>query len=451
MSAHNPSQRIIISGVQTLSSDAPQTLIIQDGLVESLSSGQADAAAVEPRQRQGETSSDTSTIQVDAHGLTAVPGLCDLYTRLREPGMTRKGTIASETRAALQAGFTRLLCAPDTSPVIDSVSTVELIRQRAQAAAGAQVYPMAALTTGLDGEHLSELATLQRVGCPVASHADVPLGNATVLISAMEYAASFNLPLCMTARDAELGAYGCAHAGAVATRLGLPGIPVAAETVALAKLLELCREVRCRLHISRISSARGVQMINDAKQDGLPVTCDTGLHHLFFTEDHLAGYDASFHSAVPFRSAADRDALRQGVRTGIIDAICTDHAPHDVDASLAPFPATEPGLSAYTWSMPLILQLPELLQMDLAAVFHKLSLAPRSLLDDTAPTGLEAGKPAEFFLLDRQAELVQSESADLKAGANHPLHTHSAASLQLEALRGKVTHVIHQQRWHEFP
>lgn len=426
----------LINRVRLLDDDKEHQIRLKNGIIESIQTTSEITEASE------------NTTVIDGHNQIAVPGLCDLYSRLREPGLTRKGSIATESRAALSAGFTKVLCSPDTLPAIDSIATVQLIRQRAEVAQGAEILPIAALTVGLAGEQLSELATLQAAGCPAASQADVPLSNTNVLFSAMEYAASFALPLFMTARDSQLGAGGCAHAGAMATRLGLPAIPVAAETVALARLLELCRETACRLHISRISSARALQMIDEAKQAALPVTCDVALHHLFFYDEQLAGYDASFHSEVPFRSVADRDALREGLASGIIDAICTDHAPHDRDASLAPFPATEPGLSAYHWSLPLILQLPQLLGLSLNQVFEKLSAAPRRIINGEQHTGLTEGSQADFFLLNENAAVEPMEVSLESIGTNHPLNIHSAEELGLSPMLGRVSHAFLQARHH---
>ena len=431
--------RVIIHNVRFAGDESSSTLVLQDGVIESIA---ATSTTVTDRAEQ------SGSMVIDAAGTVAVPGMTDLYARLREPGLTRKGSIANETKAALAAGFTRVLCAPDTQPAIDNVATVELVRHRAESAQGAEVLPMAALTIGLQGEQLSEIATLQAAGCPVAGQADNPLNSSTVMFSAMEYAASFNMPLFLCARDALLGAGGCAHTGAMATRLGLPGIPVAAETVALAQMLELCRETGCRLHISRISSARAVEMIAVARQQALPVTCDVGLHHLFFTDEHLDGYDAAFHSAVPFRSNSDRDALRRGLSSGVIDAICTDHAPHDLDASLAPFPATESGLSGYQWAIPLILQLPEKLELPLNQVFEKLAVAPRRILDGSTPKGLDIGETADFFLLSTDQPVTQRFDRHRQAGMNHPLNTHRAESLGLAPLHGKVTHVFTRHRVH---
>ena len=270
------------------------------------------------------TLDDAAATRVDGEGLVALGGFTDLYGRLREPGPSGRGNLASETRAALAGGFTRVLCAPDTDPVIDDTATVELIRRGTAASPGARVLPIAALTRGLDGRELAPLATLKSLGCVAAGQADRPLEDANVLLSAMQYATSFDMPLVMTARDVHIGADGCAHEGALAARLGLPGIPVAAETVALARLLELVRESRgsrrlardgvvgdggCRLHLSRLSSARGVALVAEAKAAGLPVTADVGIHHLLFTDDELDGFDARY-PARWYRFAARRIARR---------------------------------------------------------------------------------------------------------------------------------------------
>ena len=284
---------------------------------------------------------------VEGDGRVALPGFTDLYARLREPGPSRRGSLASECPAALAAGFTTVLCAPDTEPAIDSTATVELVLRRAAAAGGARVLPIAALTVGLEGARMSELATLAEAGCVAAGQADRPIADTRLLSDAMRYAASFELPLVMTARDARLGVDGCAHAGATALRLGLAGVPVAAETIALATLLELARDSGARLHVSRVSSARALHLIERAKEEGLPVTCDVGIHHLHFSDEDIDGFDVRYASAVPFRSAEDRRALREGVSSGLVDAISSDHAPLDADASLAPFARAEPGLPAY--------------------------------------------------------------------------------------------------------
>lgn len=397
---------------------------------------------------------------IDATGLVVCPGFIDLYARLREPGFTTKGTIASESQAALKGGFTTVFCSPDTNPVTDSTSTVELIRQKANAANGARVIPIAALTTRLAGERLSEMATLYQAGCLLAGHADEPLADTGVLLSAMEYASSFDIPIVITPNDPAIARNGCAHAGAVATRLGLPGISVAAETVALAKLIELCRATHCRLHISRLSSARAVELIRQAKADGLRITADVGIHHLYFSHEQINGFDVNFHSMVPFRSIEDRAALRAGVRDGTIDAICSDHAPHDKDSKLAPFPSSSAGLSAFDLFVPLLFGLPDLLNMSLIDVIAKVTTAPARIVArsdasilsttgyavfDDADYSLAADSVADLVLIDPNAAADTASHTFLSKGQNSPL-INASSLMQCTGedvtLKGSVTHAL---------
>jgi len=406
------------------------------------------------------TTSDDAATAIDAKGLIACPGFVDLYARLREPGFTTKGNIASESRAALKAGFGTVFCSPDTKPVIDSTATVELIRQKTHAANAVRVMPIAALTAELAGERLSEMVTLYGAGCLILGHADKPLADTGVLLSAMEYAASFDLPIMITPKDPAIAGNGCVHGGSVATRLGLPGIPEAAETVALAKLIELCRSTQCRLHVSRLSSARAVDLIRNAKAEGLSITADVGIHHLFFSHEQLNGYDVNFHSTVPFRSLADRDALRQGVRDGTIDAVCSDHAPHDNDSKLAPFPSSGAGLSAFDVFLPLLLALPDLLNMRLIDVIAKVTTGPASIVArkpnsilpaqrDSVFTNdrysIEEKSVADVILVDTNADADTTESQFLSKGLNSPLRDlTSLLALTGEdvSLKGRVVHNI---------
>lgn len=374
--------------------------------------------------------SDSAEV-IDATGLILCPGFIDLYARLREPGFSRKGTIETESRAALKAGFTTVFCSPDTNPVIDSTATVELIKQKANAANGARVIPIAALTTGLDGERLSEMATLFNAGCRILGHADKPLKNTGVLVSAMEYAASFDIPIMIRPIDDSIAGDGCAHAGAIATRLGLPGLTVAAETVAIAQLIELCRSTGCRLHLSRLSSGRAIELVRQAKNDNLPITADVGIHHLFFSHEQIKTYDVNFHSAVPFRTVEDRNALRGAVKDGTLDAICSDHAPHDNDSKLAPFPSSEPGLSAFDGFAPMLLALPELLGMPLMDVIAKVTTGPANIVQPSSTAdkdalassahGLNAGAAADLVLLDNTAPAQLAAEDFLSQGLNSPL------------------------------
>jgi len=367
---------------------------------------------------------------LDGGGRLALPGFTDLYARLREPGPSRRGTLATECRAALAGGFTRVCAAPDTDPAIDSTATVELVLRHAAAAEAARVLPIAALTVGLHGEALAELATLQRAGCIAAGMADRALADTRLLRDAMAYAKSFDIPLVLRARDARLGIDGCAHDGPVATRLGLRAIPVAAESIALARLIELMHDTGARVHVSRVSSARAVTLLRDARTAGLPISADVGIAHLHFTEQDLDGFDARFASAVPFRSASDRAALRQGVADGVIDAICSDHAPLDADASLAPFPQVEPGLSIFDRFLPMLLALPEIADITLSRAVQAVTRSAADVLGADTPH-------ADVVLVAARQRI--DPGVRWSTGANLPV-------LDASSLHGTVTHVVMDAR-----
>ena len=355
----------------------------------------------------------------DANGLATTPGLIDCYARLREPGYEKKTTIAAEAKAALYNGITSIVCSPDTDPVIDEVATVELIKRRASDAGFARVLPLAALTRELDGQRLSELATLTSAGCIGATQADHPITDTLVIRRAMEYARTFDIVLVFAPQDHWLRADGCVHEGRVATRLGLPGIPVAAETVALSMLLELAGPIGNRIHFSRITSARGAELIDDAKQRGMPITADTSINHLFYTEQDVRDFDSNYHNVAPYRSSADRDALRKALKKGTLDAVCSDHAPHERDAKLAPFPATEPGLSSFDTFLPLLLRWGAEESLSLSRTLAPATVGPARVFD--LPGGrVERDAPADLVLFDPNATRQLDSESIFSRGRNTP-------------------------------
>ncbi len=293
---------------------------------------------------------------IDAENLTICPGLVDLSARLREPGDEYKARLVSELQAAVAGGVTSLACPPDTDPVLDEPGLVEMLKHRAKQQGLAHVYPLGALTRQLEGKALSEMSELTAAGCVGFSQANVAITDTQVLWRAMEYAATFGFTLFLHAEEPFLAARGVAHDGEVATRLGLKGIPSAAEALALATILRIAQETGAKVHISRLSTAEGVEMVRAAKKQGLNISCDVSANHLHLTEHDIGYFDANCHLKPPLRTQRDKEALSAGLKDGTIDAICSDHTPVDDDAKMAPFAEAEIGATGLELLLPLTLK-----------------------------------------------------------------------------------------------
>jgi dihydroorotase len=279
---------------------------------------------------------------IDAAGCIVAPGLIDLSARLREPGHEHEGMLESELAAAVAGGVTSLVCPPDTDPVLDEPGLVEMLKFRAEKLHQSRVFPLGALTCGLKGEALTEMVELTEAGCVGFSQAEVPLANTQVLMRAMQYAATFGYSVWLRPQEMHLG-MGVAASGALATRLGLSGVPVAAETIALQTIFELMRATGARVHLCRLSSAAGVALVARAKAEGLSMTCDVSINSLHLTDVDIGYFDSRMRLDPPLRQQRDRDALRQGLADGTIDALVSDHTPVDADAKTLPFAEAEPG------------------------------------------------------------------------------------------------------------
>ncbi|MDH4563556.1 dihydroorotase [Pseudomonas sp. BN411] len=369
---------------------------------------------------------------LDAKGLVAAPGLVDLSVALREPGYSRKGNIASETLAAVSGGITSLCCPPLTRPVLDTPAVAEMILDRAQEAGHAKVFPIGALTKGLAGEQLSELVALRDVGCVAFGNGLASFASNRVQRRALEYAATFDLTVVFHSQDASLAEGGLAHEGPTASFLGLAGIPETAETVALARDLLLVEQSGVRAHFSQITSARGAEMIAQAQARGLPVTADVAMYQLILTDEALIDFSSLYHVQPPLRTRADRDALREAVKSGVINAISSHHQPHEPDAKLAPFGATEPGMSGVELLLPLAMTLVQDGLLDLPTLLARLTVGPARAL--RLPAGrLAVGAPADVVLFDPQATTLAGETWKSK-GDNCPFIGH--------CLPGKVRYTL---------
>ena len=370
---------------------------------------------------------------IDATGQIVCPGLVDLRARLREPGQEHKGTIASETSAAASGGITTLCCPPDTDPVVDTPAVVELIRDRAEEVGKCRVVTLGALTEGLQGSQLSEMDALKRAGCIGVSNAYEPIQNTQVIRRALEYAASLNLTVFIHPEDHWLRNGGCAHEGTISSRLGLSGIPECAETIALVRDLMLVEQAGVKAHFCQLSNARSVKILARAQYDGLPVTADVTAHQLHLTEMDIGDFNANCHVRPPLGTQRDREGLISGLIQGALTAICSDHQPHDIDAKLAPFPETEPGISAFETLLPLSLRVGEENNISTVDLLAKLTIQPAQILGLEAGT-LTPGSKADICIFDPNRYWTLSEDKILSRGHNTPFIGWD--------LKGKVTHTL---------
>jgi len=356
---------------------------------------------------------------LDATGLVVAPGLIDLAARLREPGFEYKATLESEVAAAVAGGVTSLACPPDTDPPLDEPGLVEMLKYRARSINKAHVYPVGALTQRLAGESLTEMGELAEAGCVAFSQAEQPLVDTQVLLRALQYAATFGHRVWLRPQDPYIARGGVAHDGEVATRLGLPGIPACAETIALATIFALVRETGVRVHLCRLSTAEGVAMVRDAKRDGLAVTCDVAVHHLHLCDVDVGWFDSQCRMSPPLRGTRDRAALRAAAADGTIDLVCSDHTPVDDDGKQLPFGEAEAGATGLELLLPLTLAWAAADNVPLSTALARVTAAPALILG-IAAGDLSIGNPADICVFDAQARWRVEPGALRSQGKNTP-------------------------------
>ena len=329
---------------------------------------------------------------IDARGCIVAPGLVDLAVRLREPGHEHARMLQSELAAAVAGGVTRLVCPPDTDPVLDEPGLVEMLRHRAEKLQLAQVHPLGALTRNLGGETLTEMVALSEAGCVAFSQAEVPLANTQVLQRAFQYASTFDHAVWLRPQDYHLGR-GVAASGALATRMGLAGVPVAAETIALHTIFELMKATGARVHLCRLSSAAGVALVRQAQLDGLRVSCDVSINSRQLPEGALGYFDSRARLNPPLRQQRDREALQAGLADGTIDALVSDHTPVDDDAKALPFAESEAGATGVELLLSLALKWGQQHGLGLAQTLGTVSSGPARVLGNAlGPEAASAGR-----------------------------------------------------------
>ncbi|MDR6858112.1 dihydroorotase [Variovorax guangxiensis] len=370
---------------------------------------------------------------LDAQGCLVVPGLVDLAARLREPGYEHERMLESEMAAAAAGGVTSLVCPPDTDPVLDEPGLVEMLKFRAEKMRSARLFPLGALTRGLKGEVLTEMAELTEAGCIGFSQADVPLNNTQVLQRALLYASTFGYTVWLRPQDRDLG-QGVAASGPLATRLGLSGVPVAAETIALFTIIELMRATGARVHVCRLSSAAGVALVRAAKAEGLPLSCDVSINSLHLADTDIGYFDSRARLNPPLRQQRDRDALSAALADGTIDALVSDHTPVEADAKTLPFAESEPGATGLELLLPLALQWGEQSGVGLLRAIEVVSTAPARLIGAAEAGRLAPGAVADLCVVDPALEWQVLPEALRSQGKHTPFGGY--------ALRGKARHTL---------
>lgn len=385
--------------------DHVQDLFIADGKIATL--GRAPDGFVADRT-------------LEADGLIVAPGLIDLAARLREPGFEYRATLESEMEAAMAGGVTSVAIPPDTDPALDEPGLVEMLCYRAKKLNRAHIYPVGALTIALKGERLSEMAELVEAGCVAFSQANIPIVDNMVLMRAMQYAATFGFRVWLQPIAPFLARGGFAHDGEFASRLGLPGIPVAAETVALFTYLQLAKVTGARLHITRLSSAEGLALIEQARDEGMDVSCDVSINHLHLCDSDIGYFNTHCHLVPPLRARRDRDALSKGLIEGRIDALCSDHTPVDDDYKLIPFSESEPGATGLELLLPLTLKWAQENDLPLVTALARVTSDAADLVGITRAGHLAPGARADICIFDPAARTLISRETLKSQGKNTP-------------------------------
>lgn len=358
---------------------------------------------------------------IEASGLLVVPGLIDIHTHLRDPGYEYKESIETGSAAAAAGGFTSIACMANTNPVNDHAAVTEYILDKSRAVGLVHVFPIGALSRGLAGERLSEIGELKQAGVVGLSDDGNAVMNSQLMRHAIEYAGMFELPVISHCEDTGLSAHGVMHEGRISTELGLRGIPAQAEDVMAARDIALAELTGGRLHMAHVSTAGAARLVREAKARDLRVTAEVTPHHLFLTDESVRGYDPNTKMYPPLRTAADVVALRQALRDGTIDAIASDHAPHDLADKEVEFDQAPFGIIGLETALPLTLRLVEEGGLSLADAIAKLTWGPAQVLRLTKGT-LQVGADADVTLIDLHTEYRVDRREFRSKARNSPFH-----------------------------
>lgn len=405
--------------------DEVGNILIADGLMKSVGKETSIAQKVEV---------------IDARGRIVCPGFIDLHCHLRQPGYETKETIATGTRAAARGGFTTVCCMPNTDPPLDNLPLVEYVKSVAEKEAVVRVLPIGCITRGRKGEELADMAEMAQAGIIGFSDDGSYVKNARLMRRAMEYSLPLGLPVIEHCEDPDLAMDGQMNEGIIATRLGLCGVPAAAEEVAIARDIMLAELTGARLHIAHISTRGSVELIRQAKKRGIKVTAEVTPHHLTMTEERVLGYNTNAKVNPPLRTQADIEALIEGLKDGTIDIIATDHAPHTGSDKLCEFGMAASGISGLETALGSLMGLVHQGQLPLPLLIAKLTSEPARILGNLPGKlgTLAVGSPADIAVFDTDAEWTVDVEKFASKGKNTPLNG--------EKLKGKVLVTIYGGR-----
>ncbi|OEU60612.1 MAG: dihydroorotase [Desulfobacterales bacterium C00003104] len=422
--------RLIIRGGRVIdpasNTDAIKNVVIENGRIVRLQSG-------------AETRNPDSEI-IDASGMWVVPGLIDMHTHLREPGHEYKETIATGCAAAAAGGFTSICCMPNTTPVNDNQSVTDYILKKAREASHARVYPVGAISKGLQGKSLAEFGELKEAGVVAVSDDGNPVMNSQLMRRALEYTRAFDLFVISHCEDLDLAGSGVMNEGTVATRLGLRGIPNAVESVMVSRDLMLAELTGAKLHIAHVSAADSVRCIRDAKKRGVLVTAETAPHYFSLTEAALLDYNTNAKMNPPLRTKKDVEAICEGLRDGSIDAIATDHAPHSILEKDIEFDAAANGIIGMETSLPLSLKLVRNGILDPMTLIAKMSTNPARIIG--LPAGqLKPGASADVTVIDPEVSFTVDANSFKSKARNCPFDGWNLqGKAALTIVEGRIIH-----------
>ncbi|NLI81802.1 MAG: dihydroorotase [Deltaproteobacteria bacterium] len=378
--------------------------------------------------------------QFDMDGKWIVPGMLDMHVHLREPGEEYKETIASGTRAAVAGGYAGVACMPNTKPVNDTAAVTQFILEKARQEAACHVFPVAAISRGLQGEHLTEFGELRESGAVAVTDDGRPVMNSLLMRRALEYARIFDLLVISHAEDLALAEGGLMNEGPISTLLGLRGIPNAAEDAMVARDILLAELTGGRLHIAHVSTAGSVRLVRDAKKRGVPVTAETAPHYFTLTDSELLSFDAVFKVNPPLRSAEDRESVREGLADGTIDVIATDHAPHSLLEKDTEFEYAASGMIGLESALPLVLELVRCGVLDASKAISKVTCNPSKILG--VPMGtLNPGKAVTLTVIDPKVDYILDCKSFESKSRNCPFHGRQVQGrVELTLVEGKIAY-----------